>query len=86
MALLASRGRIASQWSIGDKKRLADVVIWNDRSREVLEERVTKVVREEFARSWLWIWLLRIALVGLTFATFAFLRQWYSPKARAKTV
>jgi dephospho-CoA kinase len=81
-----ARGRIASQWSIGDKKRLADVVIENDSSREVLEERVAKVVREKFARSWLWTWLLRIPPVGLTFAIFAFLRQWYSPKARAKTV
>jgi dephospho-CoA kinase len=81
-----ARGRIASQWSIGDKKRLADVVIENDSSREVLEERVAKVVREKFARSWLWTWLLRIPPVGLTFATFAFLRQWYSPKARAKIV
>ena len=31
---------------------------------------------------WLWTWLLGIPPVGLTFATFAFLRQWYSPKAR----
>jgi dephospho-CoA kinase len=76
-----ARGRIVSQWSIGDKRRLADVIIENDSCREVLEERVAK-----FARLWLWTWLLRIPPVGLTFATFAFLRQWYSPKARAKIV
>ena len=77
-----ARGRIASQWNINEKKKLADVVIENDSSKEDLEKRVTEVVREHFSRSRLWTWTLRIPPIGLAFAFMVFLRRTYLRRKR----
>jgi dephospho-CoA kinase len=75
-----ARGRIASQWDIKEKQNLADVVIENNSTREVLDENVARVVRECFWRSGLRTWLLRIPLIGLAFAFMEFLRRWSQRK------
>jgi dephospho-CoA kinase len=80
-----ARGRIASQWDIKEKQKLANVVIENNSSNKVLEENVAKVVREHFSPSGLWTWLLRIPPIGLAFAFMEFLWRWYAKKDQAKT-
>jgi dephospho-CoA kinase len=80
-----ARGRITSQWPVQDKKKLADIVIENDSSKEDLERRVAEVVRERLGRSRLWTWLLRIPPFGLAFALAILLRRWYSRRRRTKT-
>ena len=77
-----ARGRIASQWNINEKKKLADVVIENDSSKEDLEKRVAEVVREQFSRSRLWTWILRIPPIGLSFALMIFLQRTYLRRKR----
>lgn len=80
-----ARGRIASQWDIDDKKKLADVVIENDSTKEELEKRVAQVVKQYFSRSTLWTWFLRIPPVGLFFVTIIFLRRIIARRKRAKS-
>jgi dephospho-CoA kinase len=70
-----ARGRIASQWDINYKKKLADVVIENDGSKEDLKRRVDEVVKAHFSQSELWTWFLRIPPVGLAFAFSIFLQR-----------
>ena len=77
-----AKGRIASQWNINEKKKLADVVIENDSSMEDLEKRVAKLVREQFSRSKLWTWILRIPPIGLAFAFMIFMRRTYLRRKR----
>lgn len=79
-----ARGRIASQWDIDHKRKLADVVIENDQSLEVLERRVSRVVKENFERSNWWTWLLRIPPIGLAFALFIFIRRSFARKRKEK--
>jgi dephospho-CoA kinase len=79
-----ARGRIASQWDIREKRKLADVVIENDSTKEILKERVDKVVKECFSRSWLWTLFLRIPPIGFAFALMEFLRRWYTKKWKGK--
>jgi dephospho-CoA kinase len=77
-----ARGRIASQWNINEKKKLADVAIENDSSKEDLEKRVAEVVKEQFSRSRLWTWTLRIPPIGLSFAFMIFLQRTYLRRKR----
>ena len=77
-----ARGRIASQWDINEKKKLADVVIENDSTKEDLEKRVAQVVRDQFSRSRLWTWSLRIPPIGLAFGTMIFLQRTYMRRRR----
>ena len=77
-----AKGRIASQWDVGKKKKLADVVIENDSSMEELERRVAEVVRTKLLRSTLWTWLLRIPPIGLMFAFVIFLKRAIARKSR----
>ena len=70
-----AKGRVASQWDIEDKKKLADVVIENDSTKEELERRVAEVVQEYFTRPSLWTLFLRIPPVGMTIALLIFLRR-----------
>ena len=79
-----AQGRIASQWQIEDKVRLADVVIENDGSREELEQHIQLVVREQFSRGWLWSLLMRVPPLGLTVAMYVFLRRLWRRKSRDK--
>src|SRR5271155_4207455 len=44
-----AQGRIASQWDINDKKKLADVVIENNLTKEDLKIRVAEVVNKHFS-------------------------------------
>ena len=80
-----ARGRIASQWDINQKRKLADVVIENDSTREELERRVDEVVQRYFVRSRLWTWVLRLPPVGLMFALFIFIRRRLTRKQRDKS-
>ena len=68
-------GRIASQWNINDKKKLADVVIENDSTKEELEKRVALVVKHHLTRSRFWTWILRLPPVGLVFAFMIFVQR-----------
>jgi dephospho-CoA kinase len=77
-----ARGRIASQWDINDKKKLADVVIENDSTKENLEKRIDEVVRKHFYRSRLWTWLLRVPPIGLAFAMIIIVRRSFSRKTK----
>lgn len=79
-----ARGRIASQWSIEDKKKLADIVIENDSTKKVLEQNVSEVVKKHFSRSWFWTYFLRIPPVGLFFGFLAFLRRLSMRRAKRK--
>lgn len=79
-----ARGRIASQWGISEKRKLADMVIENESTREELEKRVDQVVQKYFVRSRLWTWMLRIPPVGLLFALFIFIRRRLTRKRRDK--
>jgi dephospho-CoA kinase len=81
-----AKGRIASQWDIEDKARLADVVIENDGSREELEERVREVVREQLTRGWMWNFVMRMPPFGLTVAMWVFLRRLWRGKSRDKKI
>lgn len=81
-----ARGRIASQWDINEKKELADVIIENDSTKEDLERRVGEVVREQFSRSRLWTWFLRIPPIGLGFAFVIFLRRTLERRERNKKI
>lgn len=81
-----ARGRIASQWNVEKKQQLADIVIENDSTKEVLEEKVAQVVSQHFSRSWFWTYLLRIPPVGLFFAFIAFLKRWRSRRSRKSKV
>jgi dephospho-CoA kinase len=78
------QGRIASQWDINDKKKLADVVIENDSSKEALEPRVAAMVRQHFSRSRIWTWILRIPPVGLAFALVIFIQRSFRRTTREK--
>ena len=77
-----AQGRVASQWDINDKKKLADVVIENDSSKEALEKSVAMVVRKHFSRSRLWTCILRIPLVGLAFAFIVFMQRSFRRRTR----
>jgi len=79
-----AEGRIVSQWDINDKKKLADVVIENDSSREALERRLAALVKRHFARSRLWTWILRIPPVGLAFAVTIFIERSFRRRIRDK--
>jgi len=80
-----AQGRIASQWDIDDKKKLADVVIENDSSKEALEQSVAAVVKQHLSRSQLWTWILRIPPVGLAFAFMIFIQQSFRRRSRQKS-
>jgi dephospho-CoA kinase len=80
-----ARGRIGSQWGISEKRKLADVVIENDFTREELGRRVGEVVELYFRRSRLWTWVLRFPPVGLLLASLIFIRKRLTRKGRAKT-
>jgi dephospho-CoA kinase len=77
-----AQGRIASQWDVNDKKKLADVVIENDSSKEALEKNVGAMVSQHFSRSRLWTWILRIPPVGLAFAFAVFIQRSFSRRIR----
>jgi dephospho-CoA kinase len=79
-----AKGRIASQWDIEDKARLADVVIENDGSREELELCVREVVRKQLTRGWLWNFIMRMPPFGLTVALCVFLRRLLRRKSKDK--
>jgi dephospho-CoA kinase len=79
-----AQGRIASQWDVNDKKKLADVVIENDSSKEALEKNVGEMVSQYFSRSRLWTWILRIPPVGLAFAFVVFIQRSFSRRIREK--
>lgn len=79
-----ARGRIASQWSINEKRKLADVVIENDSTKGELERRVDEVVKRYLVRSRLWTWVLRIPPTGLLFALFIFIRRRINRKRKDK--
>ena len=79
-----ARGRIASQWNISEKRKLADVVIENDSTKEELERRIDEVVKRYFVRSGFWTWILRIPPMGLFFAFLIFIRRRMMRKRRAK--
>jgi len=70
-----AQGRIASQWNINDKKKLADVIIENDSTKEELEKRVALVVKHHLTRSRFWTWILRLPPVGLVFAFMIFVQR-----------
>jgi dephospho-CoA kinase len=80
----SARGRIASQWDINEKKKLADVVIENDSTKEDLKIRVAEVVNKHFSRSRLWTWMLCIPPVGLTFAFVIFLRRTFQRRKKTE--
>ena len=80
-----AQGRIASQWDINDKKKLADVVIENNSSKDALEQTVAAVVKQHFSRSQLWTWILRIPPVGLAFAFMIFIQQSFRRRSRQKS-
>jgi dephospho-CoA kinase len=72
----AAKGRIASQWDIEEKVRLADIVIDNNGSRAELAAGIGAVeVREQLSRGALWTLLLRVPPVGLVVAWWVFLRR-----------
>src|SRR5271170_7840166 len=79
-----AQGRIASQWDINDKKKLADLVIENDSSKEALEQRVAAVVKQYLSRSRIWTWILRIPPVGLAFALMIFIQRSIGRTVREK--
>lgn len=71
-----AQGRIASQWEINDKRKLADVVIENDSSKEELEKRVAAVVKQHLtSRSRFWTWIMRLPPIGLAFAFMIFIQR-----------
>jgi len=79
-----ARGRIASQWDIDEKKKLADVVIENNSSKEDLERMVVEVVSQKLSRSRFWTWMLRIPPVGLMFALILFIWRIYIQRRKDK--
>src|SRR5277367_1564611 len=78
------QGRLAVKWDLRDKKKLADVVIENDSSKEALEQRVAAMVRQHFSRSRIWTWILRIPPVGLAFALVIFIQRSFRRTTREK--
>lgn len=80
-----ARGRVGSQWRIDEKRKLADVIIENDSTREDLERRVGEVVEQYFRRSRVWTWVLRFPPVGFLFALLIFIRRRLTRKVREKT-
>ena len=79
-----AQGRIASQWDIEEKARLADVVIDNNGSKVELEARVAEVVRDSFSRGVVWTGLLRVPPVGLAVALWVFLRRAWVRKTKGR--